>query len=124
MLRKISLVKFEAIVEKALLRLPPEWVERLDNVTIVIEDEPDAEGLAELGLDTDNTAHDLLGLYQGTPLSLRETGSWDLPDRIVIFRGPTLREARCRADIDQIVRETLLHEIGHHFGREEEDLPF
>ncbi len=124
MLSKISLARFEAIVEEALANLPPEWADRLDNVAIVIEDEPDANDLAELGLDTDNPDHDLLGLYQGTPQSLREEGGWGLPDRIVIFRGPTLREARNRAEITNIVRETLLHEIGHHFGLDEDDLPF
>ncbi len=121
---KISLARFEAIVEEALDGLPADWTARLDNVAIVIEDEPDADLLAELGLDPNSQDSDLLGLYQGTPQNMRELGGWDLPDRIVIYRGPTLREARHRSEIAQVVRETLLHEIGHHFGLEEDDLPF
>ena len=111
-------------MEQALSELPDEWAERLDNVAIVIEDEPDTEDLAGLGLDPGDDDKELLGLYQGTPQSARETGGWDLPDRIVIFRGPTLREARHRGDIARVVGETLLHEIGHHFGLDEDDLPF
>jgi predicted Zn-dependent protease with MMP-like domain len=122
--RKISPAKFEAIVEEALESLPSDWAERLDNVAIIIEDEPDVEELAELGLAPQADDHELLGLYQGTPQSVREIGGWGLPDRIVIFRGPTLREARHRSEIPQVVRETLLHEIGHHFGLDEDDLPF
>ena len=122
--RKISPARFEAIVEEALESLPSEWAERLDNVAIVIEDEPDVEELAELALAPPADDHELLGLYQGTPQSVREIGGWGLPDRIVIFRGPTLREARHRSEIAQVVRETLLHEIGHHFGLDEDDLPF
>jgi len=122
--RKISPARFEAIVEEALESLPSEWAERLDNVAIVIEDEPDVEELAELALAPPADDHELLGLYQGTPQSVREIGGWGLPDRIVIFRGPTLREARHRSEIGQVVRETLLHEIGHHFGLDEDDLPF
>ncbi len=122
--RKISLARFETIVEEALASLPPEWANRLDNVAIVIEDEPNAEELAGVGIHPDDDDQDLLGLYEGTPQSVRESGGWGLPDRIVIFRGPTLREARHRGEIAEIVRQTLLHEIGHHFGLDEGDLPF
>ena len=111
-------------MEEALAGLPAEWARRLDNVAIVIEDEPDPADLAELGIDPAGPEPDLLGLYQGTPQSMRESGAWGLPDRIVIYRGPTLREARHRGEIAKIVRETLLHEIGHHFGLDEDDLPF
>ncbi len=123
MRRTISAARFEAIVEQALDSLPAAWAARLDNVAIVIQDEPEPELLAELGLDPTDANQDLLGLYQGTPQSVRD-GGWELPDRIVIYRGATLREAGHRSEIAQIVRETLLHEIGHHFGLEEDDLPF
>ena len=63
-------------MEEALAGLPAEWARRLDNVAIVIEDEPDPADLAELGIDPAGPEPDLLGLYQGTPQSMRESGAW------------------------------------------------
>ncbi len=119
----ISLARFRELVSEALDGLPDEWADRLDNVAVVVEEEGSAEDLAAVGIDP-ATGRELLGLYQGVPLDERGVFYSALPDRIVIYRGPILRVARSRQDILRIVRETVLHELGHHFGLEEEDLPF
>ena len=119
----ISIARFRELVSEALDGLPDEWADRLDNVAVVVEDEGSAEDLAAVGIDP-ATGRELLGLYQGVPLDARGVFYSALPDRIVIYRGPILRVARSRQDILRIVRETVLHELGHHFGLDEEDLPF
>lgn len=116
----MSRQRFEALVRQAMREIPREFRNRLDNVEIVVEEEPSAELLADLGY---GGAETLFGLYQGTPLTER---SWahgnTLPDRIVLFRRP-LEEA-CE-DEDQLVDEvclTLIHEAGHYFGLSEEQI--
>jgi predicted Zn-dependent protease with MMP-like domain len=111
---------FEAIVRQALREIPREFRNRLENVEIVVEDDPSPELLAELGSEEGET---LFGLYQGTPLTERSwTHGNTLPDRIVLFRNPL--EAAC-ADDDQLVDEvclTLIHEAGHYFGLSEDEI--
>jgi len=119
----ISLARFRELVGEALDGLPEEWANRLDNVAVVVEDEASDADLAAVGIDP-GTGRELLGLYQGVPLDERSVFYSALPDRIVIYRGPILRVARSRQDILRMVRETVLHELGHHFGLKEEDLPF
>ena len=115
--------RFRELVAEALDGLPPEWGELLDNVAVVVEDEPSAEELRELGMDPDE-GDELLGLYQGTPIGERGFQYGGLPDRGVIYRGPISRIARSRREVVEQVRETVLHELGHYFGLEEDDLPF
>ncbi len=115
--------QFRELVAEALDSLPEEFGELLDNVAVVVEDEPSADDLRELGMDPDERM-DLLGLYHGTPLDERGFEYGGLPDRVVIYRRPILRIARTRREVIQQVRETVLHELGHHFGLEEDDLPF
>ena len=115
--------RFRELVAEALDSLPAEWGELLDNVAVVVEDEPSVEELRELGMDPD-AGDELLGLYQGTPLDARGFEYGGLPDRVVIYRGPILRIAGSRREVVEQVRETVLHELGHHFGLEEDDLPF
>lgn len=105
--------EFEAAVADGLDAIPPELAAQMDNVVILVEDEPppDAEP-------------DLLGLYEGTPLTERD-GWWAagaLPDRITIFRGPTLRLCTTPAEVTQEVAVTVVHEIAHHFGIDDERL--
>ncbi len=112
--------RFESLVEDALADLPPTFAERLENVSIVIED------LASPGqLDRSDATdpHHLLGLYEGIPLTHRDRGyAGALPDRISIFRIPI--EEMCRSDeeIKRQVRDTVLHELGHFFGMDEDML--
>ncbi|HWM39104.1 MAG TPA: metallopeptidase family protein [Streptomyces sp.] len=106
---------FEESVAEALDRIPPELTRLMDNVAVFVEDEPPAED------------PQLLGLYEGTPLT--ERGEWYagvLPDRITIYRGPTLRmvegEGGDREGVVSEVEVTVVHEIAHHFGIDDERL--
>ncbi|MGD9118210.1 MAG: metallopeptidase family protein [Dehalococcoidia bacterium] len=106
--------RFEWLVERAVADLPEEFYARLENVDVVVEDWPSPHELARLGL---RSRYELLGLYQGVPLTKRG-GHYGLvpPDKITIFQRPI--EAKCRDD-DSITREigrVVRHEIAHHFG--------
>ena len=114
--------EFEQLVEKALDGLPEEFAALLDNVAVVIEEEPSEEDFDAVGLDPDED--ELLGLYTGIPLSERDSFYSALPDKVSLFRGPILRVCRNRREVVREVRDTLVHELGHHFGLEEDDMPF
>jgi len=106
--------RFEWLVFKAVDDLPDEFRERMDNIDIVVQDEPTSRQLAEAGLRRSET---LLGLYEGVPLT-RRSRSYGMvpPDKITIFQKPI--EARCRGDIEiqREVQRMVKHEIAHHFG--------
>lgn len=120
---RISTQRFRELVAQALDDLPAEWQRRLDNVAVVVEEEPTEEDLEAVGLDP-AAGDELLGLYQGIPPQDRGFVTVALPDRVVIFRGPILRTTRNRAEVIRAVQETVLHELGHHFGLDEDDMPF
>lgn len=111
------MTSFEQLVAEALDSLPDEIAARMHNVDVVIEDEPDADSLG--GFPRGQT---LLGLYQGIPLT--ERGHYDrvLPDKITIYRGPIERLARTPARIREQVRRTVIHEVAHHFGIDDDRL--
>ena len=115
--------RFREFVAEAIDGLPPEWGDLLDNVAVVVEQEPTADDLEAVGLSPEE-GDELLGLYHGVPLDKRGVGYVELPDRVVIYRGPILRICTSRHDVVQQVRETVLHELGHHFGLGDDDLPF
>jgi predicted Zn-dependent protease with MMP-like domain len=106
--------RFERLVAKAVESLPAEFGARLENIDVVVEDWPDRNQLAGLGI---RDRRDLLGLYQGVPLTERG-GHYGLvpPDKITIFQKPI--EARCRDDAEIIagIQKVVRHEIAHHFG--------
>ena len=106
--------RFEWLVFKAVDELPDEFRERMDNIDIVVQDEPTSSQLAEAGLKRSET---LLGLYEGVPLT-RRSRSYGMvpPDKITIFQKPI--EARYRGDIEiqREVQRVVKHEIAHHFG--------
>ena len=106
--------RFEGLVARVVQTLPAEFVARLDNVDVVVEDWPTAVQLTRVGLSYDQT---LLGLYEGVPLT-RRGGHYGLvpPDKITIFRKPV--EAKCRydAEITAEIQRVVKHEIAHHFG--------
>jgi predicted Zn-dependent protease with MMP-like domain len=112
--------QFERLVADALASIPRHFRDAMNNMAIVVEDEPSRELLAEMEIEPPDT---LFGLYQGTPLTER---SWSfgnaLPDRILIFQGPHEREAEDQEDLVVAIGETLIHEIGHHFGLSEEEI--
>jgi predicted Zn-dependent protease with MMP-like domain len=122
---RVSKEEFSALVEEALDQLPDEFKEALDNVAVMVEEEPSQEDLEEVGIDPGDPDRDeLLGLYQGTPLTERDGFYSALPDRVLIYRGPILRSCETRRQVIREVRETVQHELGHYFGLEEHELPF
>ncbi len=112
--------RFERLVAEALDSLPAEIAARMENVEVVVERYPTRRQLAAGRTPRGQT---LFGLYEGVPLTAR-TGSYGLvlPDKITIFQGPI--EAYCRSDaqIRDQVRQTVVHEIAHHFGIGDEAL--
>jgi predicted Zn-dependent protease with MMP-like domain len=103
---------FEAAVADALDDVPPDLARMMSNVVILVEDDAPADDPG------------LLGLYEGTPLTERD-GWWaagSLPDRITIFRNPTLAGCETRRDVLDEVRITVIHEIAHHFGIDDDRL--
>lgn len=113
--------EFEALVEQALDGLPEEFAEMLDNVAVLVEEEPDPEDLAAMGFPPEE---ELFGLYQGVPLAQRDSFYTALPDRVIIYRGPILRHCQSRREVLREVRDTVVHELGHHFGMEEDEMPY
>jgi predicted Zn-dependent protease with MMP-like domain len=105
---------FEDLVADALDSLPEEVARAMQNVEVVVEDEPPPEMIK--GLPRGTT---LLGLYHGVPLTNRERYDRALPDKISIYKGPIVRLARTPERIKEQVRRTVIHEIAHHFGIEE-----
>ena len=111
---------FERLVAEALASIPRRFKTAMQNIAILVQDEPDAELLHEMGVEPPDT---LLGLYQGTPLPQRGWGYGNtLPDRVLIFQGPHERDAEDEDDLVASIGETLIHEIGHYFGMSEEEI--
>ncbi len=117
----MSLVKeenlnFYKLVERALEGLPPELSRLLDNVAIVVDDWPDYSTPLVAG----GPGETLYGLYEGVPLTERGAGYYGfLPDKITIFRGPLERDF-APEELEEQVRVTVVHEIAHYFGFEED----
>ena len=103
--------RFDALVDEGLARRPEMLLGGLDNVIIVVEDEPE-------------DGSDVLGWYEGTALTERDTsyGLGHLPDRVVLFRGPLTRMCEDEEDLLNEIEITLLHELGHYHGIDEERL--
>ena len=102
----LSESEFDQLVARALRRIPPRFRKYLRNVAVIVEPEPARPGL--------------LGLYQGHPLPSRSVGhSFTMPDRITIYQGPHERMARNPEDLEQMVADTVWHEIAHYFGMDE-----
>jgi len=109
---------FYKLVERALEGLPPELSSLLDNVAIVVEDWPDYS----TPLVSGGPEETLYGLYEGVPLTERGAGYFGfLPDKITIFRGPLERDFATQ-ELEEQVRITVVHEIAHYFGFDEEHL--
>jgi len=109
---EMSREDFEDAVRDALDTVPPELTAVMDNVVVLVEDVPPPGD------------EDLLGLYEGVPLTER-TWAWEagsLPDRITIFRLPTLEMCDTRDDVVEEVAITVVHEIAHHFGIDDDRL--
>jgi len=107
--------EFVEIAEDSLAELPDDLAELLDNVAIVVDEWPGGD--SGYGSDT------LYGLYEGTPLTERDSSyNAVLPDRITIFRGPLQRDFGDQAELEEQIRITVIHEVAHHFGFDEDRL--
>jgi len=116
--RHVAHVGFDRLVDRAIAGIPSPFREALDAVAVVIADEPTREQLRENGLGPDET---LYGLYEGVPLS-EWGGDWiPVPNRILVFRLPLEEDFPHPDDLADEVRITLLHELAHHLGIEDED---
>lgn len=120
MARRARHRRYQTLVQRVVDTLPDHVQGLLDNVAIVVADEPSTDQLRA----ADGTSHDdLFGLYQGIPQTDRGSGySMVLPDRITIFLGPLERACASRADLEDEIRITILHELGHHLGLDEAGL--
>ena len=117
--------RFDALLERVLEALPPRVHELLQVSPIIVEDHPDPKLLEELGIDP--ATEMLCGLHSGTPLTERSiTDEPDAPETIHVFRDGVLEEAGGWVAGDDAVQDeirvTVLHEVGHHFGLDEDDL--
>ena len=102
----LSATEFDALVEEAFRLIPKRFRERMHNVAIIVEKEPPRPGL--------------LGLYQGRPLPTRSVfAGFTMPDKITIYQGPHERMARSREELEEMVMDTVWHEIAHYFGMDE-----
>lgn len=112
--------EFEQLVNQGIAAIPQKFLNLLDNVAIVIEDEPTPQQGRRLKLHRGWT---LFGLYEGVP-QLRRGVNYTavLPDKITIFKKPIERAARNPDEIKEIVRNTVWHEIAHHFGMNEHEV--
>ena len=105
----IPMERFEQLVGDALDALPGEFATRIDNVVVVIEEEHPDE--------------DLLGLYEGVPLTAREAyGGMELPDTVTLYRDPICAMCASESEVVEQVRVTLVHEVAHHFGMDDDRL--
>jgi len=109
-------VLFDEVIERTISSLPDPYVERLGSVAIVVEDEPTPDQLASVG------ARGLFGLYQGLPRTRFGVDNVPLPSKITLFRGPLTRANAGPARLTLAIEDTLLHEIAHHFGIDDDRL--
>ena len=112
--------QFERLVTEAIRTIPERFRRELQNLAIIVEDEPSDELLDEMEIEPPDT---LFGLYHGTPLTERR---WDhgnaLPDRITLYQGPIEDDSESDDDVVVAIGETLIHEVGHYFGMSEDEL--
>ena len=113
-MESISYDEFVEIAENTLAEMPDELAELLDNVAILVDPEQ---------IESDYGSETLYGLYEGVPLTERDSGYHAvLPDRITIFRGPLQRDFGSQQELEEQIRITVIHEVAHHFGFDEDRL--
>jgi len=119
----VSPEEFDRWIQEALAELPPRFAALANEVSILVEEEPSADILRDLELESED---DLLGLYQGVPIEQTSffQPAGELPARISIYRGPILRLCRTKAEVIHEVRDTVVHELGHHVGLDDDEMPY
>lgn len=117
---KLTRKEFEKVVISALKGLPKSLKNRMENVDVVVENRASPDLLSEMGL---RSPFDLLGLYQGIPLDQRGFYYGNvLPDKITLYQDPIESICKTKEEIEEKVREVVIHEVGHYFGLDEERL--
>src|SRR4030043_699001 len=117
---KLTRKEFGEFVVSALKGLPKSLKNRMENVDVVIENRASPDLLSEMGL---RSPYDLLGLYQGVSLDQRGFYYGNvLPDKITLFQDPIESTCKTKEEIEEKVREVVIHEVGHYFGLDEKRL--
>ena len=117
---RIRRSEFDRLFEQALACLPAQFAKWVEEVPVILEDEPSPELLEEIGADEKG---ELLGSYHGVALTRRSVeDSGRMPDQILIFRRPLVAMCRNPEQLAAEIRKTLLHELGHYAGLDEDDL--
>lgn len=112
--------RFQQLVDEAVASLPEQFRTAMTNIAIVVEDDPTLAQLAEVGIEPPDS---LYGLYEGIPLPERQWAHGNvLPDKVTLFRRPILEDALDDEDVVVGIGETLIHEIGHYFGLDEDEI--
>ena len=113
--------KFHRLIEEALDTLPGEIRIRMENVTVVVEEEPTDDQIEHAGLDP--AGDTLFGFYEGSPLSERSHDfAMVLPDRITLFYRPLIETFRCPSEIREQIRRTVVHEVAHFLGLDDDEI--
>ncbi len=119
---RLTMAQFEKLVEEALEELPKEFKDRLENVVIAVEEEPTEDDCVLTDTPDDE---ELFGIYRGP---MRTEMTWSdlpgLPSEIAIFRGPILRCTRNNREAVKEIKDTVVHELGHYFGLDDEEMPY
>ena len=112
--------EFRKLVDEALETIPRRFRDAMQNIAIVVDDEPSLDQLASVEIEPPDT---LLGLYEGIPLPERQWAHGNtLPDKITLFQKPIEDSSDNEDDLVTCVGETLIHEVGHYFGLSEEEI--
>lgn len=110
-------IEFEKLTEQAILDLPEHIKSKIDNVAILVEDEPSREQLRKIKV---SSKYSLLGLYEGVPQNIWGRGFGNmLPDKITIFQKAIENHSDSKKELIELIKNTVWHEIAHHFGFDE-----
>lgn len=120
----LTRAEFERVVDEALESLPARFASLVENVVIAVEDEPTDEDLESIDDGEDGGDSELLGIFRGVALTERTHDMPLLPDEIAVFLGPINRVSRSHDEAVREVRETLMHELGHYFGLDHDEMPY
>jgi predicted Zn-dependent protease with MMP-like domain len=118
---RVTPAQFESYVEEALSGVPGKFRRYLQNVVVVVEEEPEEGDYEETETPDDE---ELFGIFRGIPYFERDAAVSSLPAQIAIFRGPILRSCRTRGEAVREIRDTVVHEIGHMLGLLDEEMPY
>jgi len=116
---RVSSERFEELVRDAMEGLPDQFLSRIDNVVVVVQQRPTRAQMDHHGLGPNET---LFGLYEGVPMTVRGSYAPSMPDRITIFQGPMERYCDTEEQLVEQVRKTVVHEVAHYFGIDDDRL--